>query len=123
NLAADVELAGGSDDNSNVYQGAGVIWASAKTVTSVKYYNGSCDQYNNGTFTGNVAVQFSTDGTTWTTSSWTITPAYPADSCGKSPTAAGQFYTFSGAAMSNVKGVRVVGLVHTAGKPSSWHAH
>jgi mannan endo-1,4-beta-mannosidase len=123
NLTADVELAGGSDDNSNVYEGAGIVWSSAKTVTSVKYYNGSCDQYSNGTFTGSVAVQFSTDGTTWATSSWTIAPSYPANSCGASPTAAGQSYAFSGAAMSNIKGVRVVGLVHTAGKPSSWHAH
>jgi hypothetical protein len=25
--------------------------------------------------------------------------------------------------MTNIKGVRVVGLVHTANKPASWHAH
>ena len=114
---------GGSDDNTNVYEGAGVVWSTAKTVTSVTFYNGSCDQYGNGVFSGNVAVQFSTDGTTWTTSNWTITPAYPANSCGASPTAAGQSYTFSGPAVSNIKGVRIVGQVHTSGKPSSWHAH
>jgi mannan endo-1,4-beta-mannosidase len=123
NLSANVELAGGSDDNSNVYQGAGVVWATAQSVTSVKFYNGSCDQYSNGVFSGNIAVQFSTDGTTWTSSTWGVTPAYPYNSCGASPSAAGQTYTFSGPAMTNVRGVRVVGQVHTAGKPSSWHAH
>jgi Mg-chelatase subunit ChlD len=123
NLTADVELANGSDDNSNVYQGAGVVWTSAKTISAVTFINGSCDQYRNGVFVGNVGVQVSTNGTSWTAAPWTILPQYPADSCGLSPTAAAQRYIFNGPALSNIKGVRIVGLVHTAGKPASWHAH
>jgi hypothetical protein len=120
NLTAFFSLTGSGDDNTNVDEAAGVIWSTAQNITSVKYYSGTCDQYANGPFTGNIRVQFSTNGTTWTTdSAWTVSPAYPYDSCAS----AGQAYTFSGPAKSGIKGVRVIGTVHTTNNSLSWHAN
>jgi hypothetical protein len=46
-----------------------------------------------GNFEANVKLQFTTDGTTWTDSGWTISPTYPNDQ-----NASGKTYTFSGTA-------------------------
>lgn len=119
NLTANVELHQGSDDNMAAYQGAGVVWASGQTINSVVYKNGTLDQYDNGVFTADIRLQFSTNGTTWTDSGWTISPAYAYDSSA----AGGVTYTFSGPAVSNVKGVRVIGQVRTTNASLSWHAH
>jgi hypothetical protein len=120
NLTAFFPLTGSGDDNTNVDEAAGVIWSTTQNITSVKYYSGTCDQYDNGPFTGNIRVQFSTNGTTWTTdSAWTVSPAYPYDSC----TSAGQPYTLSGPTKTGVKGVRVIGIVHSTNSSLSWHAN
>jgi mannan endo-1,4-beta-mannosidase len=119
NLTADFALTGSGDDNTGADEAAGVIWSATQTIRTVKYYNGTCDQYDNAPFTANLRIQFSTNGTTWTTdSAWTVSPAYPYDSC----TAGGQIYTFSGPVKTGVKGVRVIGTVHSTGSSLSWHA-
>jgi YD repeat-containing protein len=108
NMTADVHLNGGSDDNTNAWEAAGVVWTSAQNnVTSVEYTNGSYTA-RGGVFTANFKLQLSTNGTTWTDSGWTCTPAYPYDSS----SAAGKTYTCNGVAAS-VKGARIVGQVRT----------
>jgi hypothetical protein len=94
------------------WQAAGVIWTVAKNnITSIKFYNGPF--YSNSDpgmcFTANVKAQSSVNGTTWTDiPGWTVSPAYPYNT-----SASNQIYTFSGNAVSNVKGVRIVGQVRT----------
>jgi len=95
------------------WEGGGVVWSTAKTISSVKFVNGGDDGYGNGYFQSGCALQFSTDGTTWTNSGWTISPAYP-----NSTAAFAKTYTFSGTAVSGVKGVRVVG--QTGASSWSW---
>jgi hypothetical protein len=80
NETTDVDLNNGSDDNADAWEAAGVVWsASQSAITSVQYVNGTWDGNSNGAFTANVKLQFSTDGTTWTDSGWTISPAYDND--------------------------------------------
>lgn len=86
------------------YEGAGVIWSTTHTVSSANFINGGDDGYGNGFFQANAQLQFTTNGTTWTNSGWTLSPAYP-----NSSAAWGHTYTFSGTAVSGVKGARVVG--------------
>jgi spore germination protein YaaH len=86
------------------WEGAGIVWASPRTVTGVRFVNGAIDGYGNGYFQGGVRLQFTTDGQTWADAGWTLSPAYPG-----TPAAAGAAFTFSGAARSGVRGARVVG--------------
>jgi uncharacterized protein YjdB len=99
------------------WQAAGIVWSIAQSgITSLKYYNGNHidDGFDNGSFTANAKLQTSTDGTSWTdVNGWTITPAYP-----YSAAASDQVYTFSGSALTNVRGIRVVGQVRT--NNTSW---
>jgi len=96
----------------NYWQAAGVVWSAAQNnITSVKFYHGQHlnDGSDNGCFTANLKVQSSTDGTVWTdVTNWTVTPVYPYNT-----TASLQSYTLSGAAISNVKGIRVIGQERT----------
>ena len=117
-LNVDVDLGGGGDDIVNGWEAAGVTWSAAQgAITSVKYINGTWTAINNGAFTANFKLQTTTDGTTWTDSSWTATPGYSYDS----PSAAGVTYTFTGTAISGLKGVRVTGQVNTPSS-NSWRA-
>jgi len=75
--------------------------------------SGSWTSYRNGYFESNCKLQFTTDGTTWVDSGWTITPSYP-----DSAAAGGQSYTFSGAAQDGLIGARVTG--ETGGSSWSW---
>jgi uncharacterized protein YjdB len=96
---------------SGYWQAAGVTFATAQSgVTSVKYFNGVCPSLiENGVFSAGIKLQQSTDGTTWTDiTGWTISPTYP-----YSPAASNVTYTFSGPALNNIKGIRVVGQVGT----------
>jgi len=95
------------------WEGGGVVWSTAKTISSAKFVNGGDDGFGNGYFQSGCALQFSTDGTTWTNSGWTISPAYP-----NSTAAFAKTYTFTGTAVSGVKGVRVVG--QTGASSWSW---
>jgi len=101
----------------NAWEAGGITWATTQNnVTSVEYTNGSWTTDGDGAFTANLKLQFTTDGTTWTDSGWTLTPSYPYDSA----STAGQVYTFTGSAAA-IKGARVVGQVKTPGA-GSWYA-
>ena len=114
NITTSVELNTSYWDFANAYEAAGIVWPAAQqNINRVDFINGSLNQYSNGNFTANLSLQFSTDGTTWTASNWTISPTYP-----YSASAANNTYTFSGTAISNIKGVRIVGQVRTTGKSS-----
>ena len=92
------------ENGAAMWEGAGVIFSSAKTLTSAAFVNGTIDSYGNGYFESDAKLQFTTDGVSWVDSGWTISPTYP-----KSSAAGGKTYTFSGAARTGVLGARVVG--------------
>ncbi len=113
NLSSSVVINAAGENGSALWEAAGVTWSSAKTVSSAKFVNGAIDSYGNGYFQANVKLQFTTDGTTWADSGWSISPAYP-----NSTTAGGQTYTFTGAAKSGVRGARITGQTGA----NSWSA-
>lgn len=116
NLATDVVLSGGGGDVLAAYEAGGVVWSSAQTVDTVRFVNGTWNgSSGDGAFSANLSLQFTTDGTTWGASGWPVSPAYPYSSSATS----GATYTFAGTAAS-VRGVRVVGQVHTADNTSWW---
>lgn len=104
------------ETSTNRYEGAGVIFSSAQSnITSVAFINGPLDSYGNGNFEANLSLQ-TYNGSSWSAvSGWTVSPAYPYTSA-----AAGQTYTFSGPALNNVRGVRVVGEVRLSTVDNSW---
>jgi chitinase len=104
NLTTSVLLNPPGEGGAAVWEGAGVVWPTAKTITSAKFINGGDDGYGNGYFQANTKLQFSTDGTIWTDSGWAISPVYPHNSSAWNKT-----YSFTGIARTGVKGVRVVG--------------
>jgi hypothetical protein len=107
-----VEVVYNDVNNAGDWQAAGIVWATAQaSVSSIKYYNGTHlnDGNDNGSFTANMRVQSTTNGTTWVNvSGWTISPSYP-----YGPSASNQTYILSGTTISNTRGVRVVGQVRT----------
>lgn len=104
NLTTNVDISSG--DSANRWEAAGVTFSSSKTITSVKYYAGDLASSGDGYFEANAKLQFSTDGSTWTDSGWTVSPSfsYTSSDCGKT-------YTFSGTQVTGKKGVRIVGQV------------
>jgi spore germination protein YaaH len=93
------------------WQAAGVTFAAAKTISSAVFINGALDANGNGYFESGLSLQYTTNGTTWVESGWSVTPAYP-----NAASAAGVSYTFGGTAISGVSGVRVSGRTGA----SSW---
>ena len=60
-------------------------------------------------FAANLTVQYSLNGTTWLTATgWTLSPSYSYTN-----TASGLTYSFTGAPIASVKGVRIVGQLTT----------
>jgi chitinase len=114
NLTANVDL-DSAGDAIGAWEGAGVTWTTTKSISQVKFINGDITSGGDGFLTANVKLQFSTDGSTWTDSGWTISPSYP-----YSASAGGQTYTFSGTAVSGVLGARVVGQVRTTDTSYHW---
>jgi hypothetical protein len=114
NLTADVDI-DSAGDAIGAWEGAGVTWTTAKTISSAKFINGTVTSGGDGFLTANCKLQFSTDGSTWVDSGWTISPAYP-----NSASASGQTYTFSGTAVSGKLGARVVGQVRTTDTSYHW---
>jgi glucose/arabinose dehydrogenase len=114
NLTADVDI-NSAGDAVNAWEGAGVTWTTAKSISSAKFINGTVTTGGDGFLTANCKLQFSTDGATWVDSGWTISPAYP-----NSASASGQTYTFSGTAVSGKLGARVVGQVRTVDTSYHW---
>jgi len=116
NLSADVIFNDAS--GTGFYQGAGIVWTTTQSnITSVKFYNGTFDLgTGNGYFEANFKLQSSSDGITWTdVTGWTCSPAYP-----NSSAASNGIYAFSGSALGNVKGIRVVGQVHNSASTGAW---
>lgn len=99
----------------NEWQGLGIIYPAAKTITQVRYFNGPDDGNNDGWFEANMKLQFSVDGNAWTDSGWTVSPAYSytISACNKA-------YTFTGPAAAGKVAARVVGQVRVTGKAISW---
>lgn len=106
-----VTLNPNSEGGNAKWEAAGVIWSAVKTISSAKFVNGSIDSNGNGYFESGVTLEYTTNGTTWLPTGWSIAPAYP-----NSAAAANQTYTFTGSAISGVLGVRVVGQTGA----SSW---
>ncbi len=114
NLTNNVDLDSAGDAIS-AWEGAGVVWSSAQTITSAKFINGDITTGGDGFLTANCTLQYSTDGSTWTNTGWTITPSYP-----NSSSAGGQTYSASGTALSGVLGMRFVGQVRTTDTSYHW---
>ncbi len=108
----DIDSAG---DAVNAWEAAGVTWTTTKTISSADFINGDITTGGDGYLTASLALQFTTDGSTWTNSGWTVSPAYPYSS-----SAGGQTYTFSGTAVSGVLGARLVGQVRTTDTSYHW---
>lgn len=108
------------NNNANTWQGAGIVWPTSKSnITKVEYYNGTelSNGAGNGYFTANIALQFTTNGSTWrNVTGWSISPAYPYNNSSNN-----QMYTFTGAALPACRGVRIVGQVYT--NNFSWAVH
>jgi hypothetical protein len=119
-LTTDVPLTpGGTDDLTNAYEAAGVVWSTPQTINRVIYYNGSYTTNGNGVFADEFGLQFSPDGSTWTNAGpvWTVAPAYVYNSAAS----ANASFTFTGG-VATVLGVRCVGRVHTGQTGNSWAA-
>ncbi len=108
----DLDSAG---DSIGAWEGAGVVWSTAHTVTAADFINGDITTGGDGFLTANLQLQFTTNGTTWTNSGWTVSPVYPYSS-----SAGGQKYTYSGPAVSGVLGARFVGQVRTVDTSYHW---
>jgi hypothetical protein len=114
NLTVNVDLQPNGDPV-GAWEAGGVIWSSARTITSVDFINGDITSGGDGFLTANLKLQFSADGSTWTDSGWTVSPAYPYSS-----SAGGNTYTFSGTAVSGMLGARVIGQVRTTDTSYHW---
>jgi hypothetical protein len=118
-LVTQVDIDNSSGDDANAWEAGGVVFPSAIDVASVVFVQGTTGSQSTGDgwFEANFGLQFSPDGTAWAAASgWSVSPNY-AYSSGVS----GKTFTFSGVAVSGVRGVRVVGQVNTVGK-SWWEA-
>ncbi len=113
NLTNSVVINPTGEGGSALWEGAGVLWTAAKTITSATFVNGVDDGHGNGYFQAGCRLQFSTDGTNWTNSGWALAPNYPNNS-----SVYGQTYTFSGTAATGVKGARIMG--QTGASSWSW---
>ena len=94
----------GEADGAPLWEAAGLLWPQAKTISQVTFINGAFDDHGNGYLQANCSLQFTTDGTTWHESNWSLNPEYPYSSA-----AGDQTYTFSGPELQGVRGVRVSG--------------
>ena len=118
NLSTDIVF---SDASSLHWQAAGIKWATAQSnISGINFYNGTYDRgTGNGYYEASIKAQSSTDGITWTDiNGWTLSPVYPYSSA-----ASNQIYTFSGVALNNVMGIRVVGQVHLSSNSGAWSIH
>jgi hypothetical protein len=116
-LTTQVNIDSSAGDKANAWEGAGVIFASAQTVASAAFVQGTTGTASagDGWFEANFGLQFSSDGTTWTAVGWNASPPYAYSSA-----VSGKKFSFSGPAVTGVRGVRVVGQVNTVGQ--SWWA-
>jgi len=117
NLTVGVDADAAGETTTNQYEGGGVIFASTQnSITKVDFINGTISSGGDGFFEANLTLQ-TYNGSTWSNvSGWTVSPAYPYTTA-----AGGVTYTFTGAALNSVLGVRVVGQVRTTAGGNSWH--
>jgi mannan endo-1,4-beta-mannosidase len=113
NLSVDVDIQPAGEAVS-IWEAAGVVFPSAKNVSAVKFINGAVTSLGDGYLEANARLQFSNDGSTWTDSNWTLSPAYSYTSA-----AGGQTFTFTGTPVSGIKGARIAGQVRV--KDGSYH--
>jgi len=111
NTNASVTLNTSGEGGARKWQAAGITFPAAKSVASVTFVNGGIDSHGNGFFESGISLQYTIDGVTWIESGWAVSPAYPG-----SAAAADRTYTFTGAALSGVLGLRVSGRTG----PTSW---
>lgn len=98
-----VMLNDAGEDGKALWEAAGLLWSSPRTISSVAFTNGALDSNGNGYFQSSCRLQFTTDGNSWRDSAWNSSPDYP-----YSAEAGGQTYTFSGPEFQAL-GVRVAG--------------
>jgi len=117
NLTTAVSAYPAGESSQNLYEAGGVIFSSAQSgITKVVFINGIIDSGGNGFFEKNLALQ-TYNGTAWSSvSGWSLSPSYPYSS-----SAGGVAYTYTGAALNNVLGVRVVGMVRSSTLDWSWY--
>jgi hypothetical protein len=111
---------GGTSDNNNAWEAAGVVWTTKQTMSKAVYINGAYTSSQDGVFDKGFTLQFTLDGKTWfnAPSTWVANVSYKYNSSG----AANEVITFTGPAMS-VLGFRFVGEVHTSNSGvNSWYA-
>jgi hypothetical protein len=116
NTTADNVVSG--DDNSNAWEAAGLVFSATQTINQFEFTNGS---YGGGTgdgaFGGNVELQITTDGTTWSTATgWSLSPAYEYGN----PNIGDNKFVWSNSAGASVLGIRVTGQVHMCITGCSW---
>jgi len=124
-VTTDVNLAGGGEAGNvfNVYEAAGLIFSSAKTITKVEFINGTFagivnNVMDDGCFDEDFKLQTSVDGTTWVDAvGWSLSPDYEYWSTSVS----GAAFTFTGSAIG-ILGIRVTGKVKTSDVTGSWEA-
>jgi len=114
NLTTNIDIQP-NGDKVGAWEAAGVIWPNVVNITAVDFINGTVTRDGDGFLTANCMLQFSTNGTTWTNSGWTISPSYP-----HSASASNKTYTFSGPAVSGIRGTRVIGQVRTTDTSYHW---
>jgi hypothetical protein len=118
NLTKSINLGPGGADHANAYEGAGVIWTTAQSISKVTFTNGNYTTSQDGVFDANFGLQVTTDGKTWqSVTGWSLDTPYAYNSAN----AGGATYTFTGPSQS-VLGFRVVGQVHTSATGvNSWY--
>lgn len=116
NLTTGVNCDPTGETANNRYEAAGVIFSSAQSnITKVDFINGTTDSNGNGFFEANLSLQ-TYNGSAWSNvTGWTVSPTYP-----YTTVASGVTYAFTGAALNNALGVRVVGEVRVTGQDNSW---
>ncbi len=121
-ISTTVWLKGGavySGDIANAYEAAGLIFSTAKDISSFEFVNGAYGGGSaDGAFGSELKIQTTTNGTTWTDASgWSVSPAY---SYGNASIGDATF-VFTGSANS-ILGIRVTGKVRACTSGCSFEA-
>ena len=110
----------------NYLQAFGIVWPTAQaSVSSVKFYNGNVNTTSpddDGYFDSAPLIQYSTNGTTWIAApgTWAVaSPNYPVSVSLASYTT----YYLAGQALTNVRGIRIIGKTHPMAGSGSWRVH
>jgi len=122
-IVTDIDLGGGKETVSSVYEAAGLIFDFPTNIDKVDFINGTFaglvnGVWDDGSFEADFKIQTSTNGTTWrNVNNWALFPEYPY----LSTSVSGATYTFVGNA-ANIMGIRVTGRVRNSETSGSWQA-